>query len=49
VLLPDLYAGPQPPPKGQDSLPFQPAPGAVPPGDQGLEVGCAGSSMIAIR
>ena len=24
VLLPDLNAGPQPPPKGQDSLPFQP-------------------------
>jgi len=49
VLLPDLNPGPQPPPNGQLSLPFHPAPGAVPPGDQGFVVGCAGSSRIAIR
>jgi hypothetical protein len=49
VLLPDRYPGPQPPPNGQVSLPFQPELPAVPPGDHGLEIGFAGSSRIAIR
>src|SRR4029450_2450046 len=32
-LLPDRNAGPQPPPNGTVSLPFQPGPGFFPAGD----------------
>ena len=49
VLVPERYPGPQPPPKGTVSLPFQPGPGFLPPGDQGLAIGLAGSSMSAMR
>src|SRR5258707_4240735 len=34
-LRPERYAGPQPPPYGKLSLPFQPGPGFFPSRDQG--------------
>src|SRR6266568_1086686 len=49
VLRPERNAGPQPPPNGKLSFPFQPGPGFFPPADQGLRIGFVGSSMMAIR
>src|SRR4029453_16728434 len=44
LLLPERKAGPQPPPNGTLSLPFQPGPGFFPPADHGLRIGFVGSS-----
>src|SRR5262245_36238473 len=43
ALRPDRYAGPHPPPNGKLSLPFQPGPGFLPPGDHGFAIGAVGS------
>src|SRR5882724_3423741 len=48
-LRPERKAGPQPPPNGKLSFPFHPAPGFLPPADQGFRIGSVGSSMMAIR